>query len=160
MKTRNNQYSDDKTCIKKELNNLYDVTNWRKTTNKQAMKKKLSERIAERAKLKQHSRNAKNRAQFLNVRDEIQEALDEKWTLKDIWETLHIEGAITFSYEAFRKHVNAWQNPSKPPTNEKREAQTTQDDDKKNATTGTKPEKSFELPGFKYNPIPNKEELY
>jgi len=27
---------------------------------------------------------------------------------------LHIEGAITFSYEAFRKHVNAWQNPSKP----------------------------------------------
>jgi nuclear transport factor 2 (NTF2) superfamily protein len=45
------------------------------------MKKKLSERIAERAKSKQQSRNAKNRAQFLNVRDEIQEALDEKWTI-------------------------------------------------------------------------------
>ena len=34
------------------------------------------------------------------------------------------------------------------------------DDDKKNDTTETKPEKSFELPGFKHNPIPNKEELY
>jgi hypothetical protein len=95
------------------------------------MKKKLSERIAERAKSKQQSRNAKNRAQFLNVRDEIQEALDEKWTIKDIWETLHIEGAITFSYEAFRNHVNAWQNPSKPPTKENRKAQTNKDDDKK-----------------------------
>ena len=119
------------------------------------MKKKLSERIAERARLKQQSRNAKNRAQFLNVRDEIQEALDEKWTIKDIWETLHIEGAITFSYEAFRKHVNAWQNPSKPPTKENQKAQTNKDD-----TTETKTEKSFELPGFKYDPIPNKEELY
>jgi nuclear transport factor 2 (NTF2) superfamily protein len=124
------------------------------------MKKKLSERIAERAKSKQQSRNAKNRAQFLNVRDEIQEALDEKWTIKDIWETLHIEGAITFSYEAFRKHVNAWQNPSKPPTKENQKAQTNKDDDKKNDTTETKSEKSFELPGFKHNPIPNKEDLY
>ena len=125
------------------------------------MKKKLSERIAERAKSKQQSRNAKNRAQFLNVRDEIQEALDEKWTIKDIWETLHIEGAITFSYEAFRKHVNAWQNPSKPPIKENQKAQTNKDDDKKNDTTETKTEKkSFELPGFKHNPVPNKEELY
>jgi len=45
------------------------------TRIKQDMKKKLSERIAERAKSKQQSRNAKNRAQFLNVRDEIQEPL-------------------------------------------------------------------------------------
>src|SRR5664280_2414581 len=94
------------------------------------------------------------RDRFLNVRDEIQEALAEKWTIKDIWETLHVEGAITFSYEAFRNHVNAWQNPSKPPTKENRKAQTNKDDDKKNDTTETKPEKSFELPGFKYNPIP------
>ena len=159
MKTRNNQYIDKKTCIKKELNNLYDLKNSRKTINKQDMKKKLSERIAERAKSKQQSRNAKNRAQFLNVRDEIQEALDEKWTIKDIWETLHIEGAITFSYEAFRKRVNAWQNPSKPSTKENLKTQTNKDDDK-NETTETQSEKSFELPGFKHNPIPNKEELY
>jgi hypothetical protein len=55
----------------------------------------------------------------------------KKLHIKDIWETLHIEGAITFSYEAFRNHVNAWQNPSKPPTKENRKAQTNKDDDKK-----------------------------
>ena len=76
------------------------------------MAKKLSERIAERAKIKQQSRNARNRAQFLSVRDELQEALDDNWTIKDLWETLHAEGAITFSYQAFRTHLLAWQTPS------------------------------------------------
>ena len=74
------------------------------------MTKKLSERIAERATAKVQGRNAKNKAQFLNVRDEVEEALGENWTVKDIWETLHEEGAISFSYEAFRNHVNAWKN--------------------------------------------------
>ncbi len=74
------------------------------------MTKKLSERIAERATEKVQGRNAKNKAQFLSVRDEVEEALGENWTVKDIWETLHEEGAISFSYEAFRKHVNAWKS--------------------------------------------------
>jgi nuclear transport factor 2 (NTF2) superfamily protein len=124
------------------------------------MKKKLSERIAERAKSKQQSRNAKNRAQFLHVRDEIQEALDDKWTIKDIWGTLHIEGTITFSYEAFRKHVNAWQNPSKSPTQDNQNAKINKIDDKKNQAAETQSKKSTELPGFIHNPIPNKEDLY
>jgi len=74
------------------------------------MTKKLSERIAERATAKVQGRNAKNKAQFLSVRHEVEEALGENWTVKDIWETLHEEGAISFSYEAFRNHVNAWKN--------------------------------------------------
>ncbi len=74
------------------------------------MSKKLSERIAERATAKGRGRNAKNKAQFLSVRNEVEEALGENWAVKDIWETLHEEGAISFSYEAFRKHVNAWKN--------------------------------------------------
>ena len=78
------------------------------------MAKKLSERIADRAKTKKQSRNAKNRAQFLAVRDELQEALDNNWTIKDLWETLHTEGSITFSYQAFRTHLLAWQTTATP----------------------------------------------
>ena len=39
------------------------------------MTKKLSERIAERATAKAQGRNAKNKAQFLSVRHEVEEAL-------------------------------------------------------------------------------------
>ena len=113
------------------------------------MTKKLSERIAERATAKVQGRNAKNKAQFLSVRNEVEEALGENWTVKDIWETLHEEGAISFSYEAFRKHVNAWKNhkPEPPKNHQKEEA-------------APQISKSYELPGFKWNPIPNPDELY
>jgi hypothetical protein len=124
------------------------------------MKKKLSERIAERAKAMLQSRDAKNRAQFQNCRDEIQEALDENWTIKDIWGTLYAEGAITFSYQAFRNHVIKWQNPPKQSTNGNRAVMTKKTDEIKTGTTEPKLEKSFELPGFKHNPVPNKEDLY
>jgi hypothetical protein len=113
------------------------------------MTKKLSERIAERATAKAQGRNAKNKAQFLSVRNEVEEALGENWTVKDIWETLHEEGAISFSYEAFRKHVNAWKNHKpEPQKNHQQEAAVPQIP------------KSTELPGFTWNPVANPDELY
>ena len=86
------------------------------------MTKKLSERIAERATAKAQGRNAKNKAQFLSV---------------------------SFSYEAFRKHVNAWKNHNPEPQ-------------KKHQKEEAPPQitKSNELPGFKWNPIPNPDELF
>lgn len=70
------------------------------------MKKSLSARIAERAEKKKPSRNAQNRAAFLALREDIKQALDDGWPVKTIWETLHEEGKITFSYQAFRGYVN------------------------------------------------------
>lgn len=125
------------------------------------MKKKLSERIAELAKEKKQSRNSQNRAQFINAREEIEEALGENWTVKDIWNTLHSEGVITFSYEAFRKYVNAWRStkekekytlPEKPKSNTEQkigELESTE-----NNQTKDKPKK-----GFFINNSPNKEDL-
>lgn len=66
----------------------------------------LSERIAERAKKKQkHARGGANRAEFLAVKDDVAKALVDQWPVKEIWETLRAEGAISFSYDAFNGYV-------------------------------------------------------
>ena len=69
------------------------------------MAKRLSARIAERTGRKTPSRNGRNRAAFLAVRDDVKQALDDGWPVKAIWETLHEERKITFSYPAFCRYV-------------------------------------------------------
>lgn len=51
------------------------------------------------------SRYAKNRAAFLALRDEIKQTLDDGWSVKEIWKTLHQEGKVTFGYHAFCRYV-------------------------------------------------------
>ena len=68
------------------------------------MAKKLSVRIAERTG-RTPSRNGRNRAAFLAVRTDVKQALDDGWPVKAIWETLHEERKITFSYPAFCRYV-------------------------------------------------------
>lgn len=70
------------------------------------MAKSLSERIAARTVKKKPSRSAQNRAAFLALRVDIKQALDDGWPVKSIWETLHEEGKVDFSYQAFRGYVN------------------------------------------------------
>jgi hypothetical protein len=69
------------------------------------MAKRLSVRIAERTGRKTASRNGRNRAAFLAVRTDVKQALDDGWPVKVIWETLHEEGKIAFSYAAFCRYV-------------------------------------------------------
>ena len=70
------------------------------------MAKKLSERIAERTERKTPSRHGKNRAAFLALRDDVKEAIDDGWPIKEIWDTLCEEGKVSFSYETFRTYAN------------------------------------------------------
>ncbi|WP_347990325.1 TraK family protein [Methylomonas sp. AM2-LC] len=117
---------------------------------------KLSERVQQHLKEKKgQSVRSKNRTQFLNVVEEVEEALAEGCTAKHIWETLHKEGHITFSYETFRLHVNNLQShkqkKDKPAIHVKKVDE---------VKTETKVEQSFELPSFKHNPVPNIEDLY
>jgi hypothetical protein len=63
----------------------------------------LSERIAERLK---GSAPYSNRAIVLALRVEIQKALDDGWSILAMHQLLHEEGALSFSYQAFRRHVN------------------------------------------------------
>ena len=70
------------------------------------MGKSLSERIAARAASNKPSRRAQNRGAFLALRSEVEQALDDGWPVKTIWETLHQEGKVTFSYQSFRGYAN------------------------------------------------------
>jgi hypothetical protein len=70
------------------------------------MGKSLSERIAARAANNKPSRSGQNRGAFLALRSEVEQALDDGWPVKTIWETLHQEGKITFSYQSFRGYAN------------------------------------------------------
>lgn len=132
------------------------------------MAKSLSERIAERAKKKKPSRNAQNRAAFLAVRVDVKQALDDGWPVKSIWETLHEEGKVTFSYQAFRGYVNRLilaakpdappapaSAPATPGEGTTPEASTPAAEGASKTTT----QKPAALPGFTFNANPDKKEL-
>ena len=70
------------------------------------MAKSLSARIAERIARKKPAGNVRNRAAFLALRGEVKQAIDDGWSVKTIWEALHDEEKVTFSYQAFRGYVN------------------------------------------------------
>jgi hypothetical protein len=124
------------------------------------MAKSLSERIAERAKRKKPSRNAQNRAAFLAVRADVKQALDDGWPVKSIWETLHEEGKVTFSYQAFRGYVNrlilAVKADATSPASEP--AKPGEDIKPKAAASSTK-QKPAQMSGFTFQPNPDKKDL-
>ena len=132
------------------------------------MAKSLSERIAERATKGKPSRNAQNRAAFLAARAEVTQALDDGWPVKSVWETLHEEGKVTFSYQAFRGYVNRLILTAKP------DAPHTSAIAPATFGEGAKPEaskpgaegaskttnvKPGALPGFTFNANPDKKDL-
>jgi hypothetical protein len=69
------------------------------------MQKDLSQRILLRVGKSSASRNARNLAAFLALRHDIQKALDDGWTVYQIWETLNAEEKIRASYNTFNKQV-------------------------------------------------------
>lgn len=70
------------------------------------MPKTLSQRIAERV-TKEKPATKKNRAVFLALRAEVEQAMKDGWPVKTIWEQLHAEGKVDFSYQAFRLYTNS-----------------------------------------------------
>ncbi|GEM_PF-1675921 len=78
------------------------------------MEKKLSQRMAENAVKKNKSNARFNLAMFLLLRDEINEALDDGWSVKYVWEVLSEEGKISFSYQTFLNFVNKYKSDSSP----------------------------------------------
>ena len=116
------------------------------------MAKKLSERIREHVSTKKPNKRAKNLAAFLANKEEIEAAINDNGSVKIIWETLHDEGRISISYQAFNNYVNRHiraknvkqAQPISQPENEHQEAEVT----KRNTSTG-----------FVFNSTPNKEDL-
>lgn len=67
--------------------------------------KSLSERIAERTRTKPGSVPNCNRAVVLALRQDIQQARADGWSVLAIYQTLHEERRVTFSYQAFRRYM-------------------------------------------------------
>jgi hypothetical protein len=101
---------------------------------------------------------ARNRAQVVALRKEIEQALKDGCSLAMIWNTLHEEQAIACSYETFRAHVRKLTQPHQvtPPVPSHTTARSTQ------KTKPTKPAtpRPPDTRGFVFNPVPNEEELY
>lgn len=126
----------------------------------------LSERIAERAKkTKKQARGGANRAAFLAHKDEIANAIADGWPVKDIWQTLSDEGAITFSYDSFIRYVRnlITDKPEKKHSLPGPETLAAKDpvSPKADRSTASTPQpvpmpNPTETPGFKFNPKPNR----
>lgn len=126
------------------------------------MAKSLSERIAARTVKKKPSRSAQNRAAFLALRVDIKQALDDGWPVKNIWETLHEEGKVDFSYQAFRGYANRLilSPPATEPPSPAAEKLT--DTGPSNPTKQVAPKAAVKQPkatGFTFNSEPKKEDL-
>lgn len=109
----------------------------------------LSERIAKNQLKKKVSDNSKNKVAFLAQKNDIESALSDGWSIKAIWETLSLEGKISFSYKTFCGYVARLIATSKQPDTQ----ENTKEDkkDKKKAPN--------EIRGFTFDPKPNLEEL-
>lgn len=84
--------------------------------------KTLSDRIATRIhRLPKASAAARNRSAFLSLREEIQHAYSDGWSLLAIWKLLHEEQRIPFTYQAFRRYARQLITAPQPSRSTKQE---------------------------------------
>lgn len=127
------------------------------------MAKSYPEQLGAWVELRKSPRRDKNLVAFLAVRDDVQAAIDDGFTVKTVWTNMHEAGRIKFGYHTFRnyvkKHLRApaegvpeghQSTIPKGPT-----AIGLQALDKAPIAQASKPAAS----GFTFNAAPNKEEL-
>lgn len=68
-------------------------------------RKSLEEMLIENGARPDASRSRKNYSAFMERWDEIRECIENGWSRKNIWETLHNAGIIDFSYPAFTNYI-------------------------------------------------------
>ena len=107
--------------------------------------KTLSERIADQLKATKETSRAKNKAQIISIKPDIEQAINDGWSLRQIYKTLHSEGQLTFSYETFRRYVKKL-IPKKSP----------QEIEEKDLTPK---EKNKGKSGFQFNSVADKKDL-
>lgn len=111
------------------------------------MAKSLSERLA--LFVRNDTKPRKSFPDVLALQPEIEQALKEGWTIRQIWTLLHAEGKIKCSYQWFvtliNRHVNAHHTgtPSSMQHNKRRNAISTE----------------TQANGFNYQSTINKEDL-
>jgi len=84
--------------------------------------KTLSDRIAARIqRMPATSIAARNRSAFVSLREEIQQAYSDGWSLMAIWKLLHEEQRIPFTYQAFRRYARQLITAPQPSQSTKQE---------------------------------------
>lgn len=109
----------------------------------------LSERIAARIQQQTDaSTAARNRSVFISLREDIQQAVIDGWSLLAIWQVLFDEQRVTFTYQAFRRYARQLiDSPTVEPNYQSRHAARPE----QTPITTTRP--------FAFNPTPAKEHL-
>lgn len=69
------------------------------------MSESLSSRVARFVQTQPKRRSGRARAAVVALREEIQKALADGWSVMAIWRTLHAEGSVQVGYHAFRRYV-------------------------------------------------------
>lgn len=75
--------------------------------------KTLSEQIADHVLKSDTSGNARNRATFILMRNEIRIAMEQGYSVLAIWQILRDEGQVSFGYQAFRRYAKSLIKPNK-----------------------------------------------
>lgn len=131
------------------------------------MAKSLSERIAERVAKRKPNKRALNLAAFLANKSDIEDALNDRWSVRSIWDTLNDEGRINVSYQAFNNYVNTHierNNKSNTPVVAEIETKKTEPvaielNNEIQTETENNNVSSTKKSGFDFNSTPNKEDL-
>jgi len=117
------------------------------------------------------SKKAQNRAIFLTLRPEIKEALEDGWSMLEVWELLHEEKKIDFGYQVLRRLTNSLilnlktvrDAPTAPKENSSpSKAPVTQSQSKNGETLEnppSQPENPGAIGGFKFTTNLKKEDL-
>jgi len=128
------------------------------TTEKErkfSMATNLSERIRQKmSNLERSSKNI-NKAKFLALKPEIENALTDGWSIKTIWNLLFEEKKINFSYQSFRCYVNKLILLPKKSVSLNSETHQPLPIEK----PAISPDK-IKMEGFKFDSTPKKEELF
>jgi hypothetical protein len=107
----------------------------------------------------------KNLVAFMAVRDDVKLAIDTGYAVKTVWANLRETGRIDLGYKTFLNYVRrclgplpdpAAASPVKPATTLAAAAPPSRETNSVKMPTRVLP---LAMPGFVYDPVPNKEEL-
>lgn len=129
------------------------------------MAENFSNQLAQWVEQRGLQRSDKNLVAFMAVRDDVKLAIDAGYAVKTVWANLRETGRINLGYKTFLNYVRRCLGPSpepaaaspvRPATTEAAAAPQSRESNPVNTPTRVMP---LAMPGFVYNPVPNKEEL-
>lgn len=131
------------------------------------MKQRYTDELGEWIKKRKEKTRDKNLVAFLAVKADIQEALNEGYSVKIIWEHMFENKRIEYGYETFLNYTNRMINKKNgfnarggKIVGNQPNVKDVKSENKENEKTPAKTNDKFEIPGFNYNPIMKKEDLF